>query len=184
MFLFVGLGNIGVKYENNRHNVGFMLVSRLIDKYNFIFEGRKKESDIFSGYIDSKKIVVIKPQTYMNNSGRAVQKIVNFFRIDKVNIYVFHDDMDLLLGRIKYKIGGSSGGHNGIKSIDNAIGNEYNRVRIGISHPDRSNNVADYVLGDFSLSDKMEIDISINKIVDNVDILLKNPCLFLSKINL
>ena len=106
MYLFVGLGNIGKEYENTRHNFGFNVVNDIIKKYNIINHESKFNSDIYTGFIENKKIIIAKPKTYMNNSGLAVSKIKNFYKIEPQNIFVFHDDMDLDFCKIKFKFGG------------------------------------------------------------------------------
>jgi len=147
MFLLVGLGNPGPKYKNNRHNIGFMVIDYLIDSLNPT-EIKKKE---FKGFLyKSKDILLLKPQTFMNLSGESVAAVKNFYKINNSNIIVIHDDLDLKFGAIRFKIGGSSGGHNGLKSIDKYIGNDYIRVRIGIGRPKDKKDVINFVLSDFN----------------------------------
>ena len=148
--LIVGLGNPGNEYKNTRHNVGFMAVDSLAPA-NAVW---KKEKNALTVRMeqDGVKIILVKPQTFMNNSGDAVQPLMAFYKVPLENIVVIHDDMDLKLGTLREKTGGSSAGHNGIKSIDNAIGNEYKRIRIGIGHPrdfESKIDPADWVLGKF-----------------------------------
>jgi PTH1 family peptidyl-tRNA hydrolase len=143
--LIVGLGNPGKKYELNRHNVGFMVVDYLVDKLNATNAGN------FKGLLfKSKNFLFLKPSTFMNLSGESVVLVKNFYKIDNENIIVIHDDLDLKLGAIKFKRGGSSGGHNGLKSIDKYIGNDYYRIRIGIGRPERKEEVINYVLSNFN----------------------------------
>jgi peptidyl-tRNA hydrolase, PTH1 family len=157
MHLLVGLGNIGREYELTRHNFGFILLDQIIEDYGFLAQSKKFKSEVFSGEINAKKIIAIKPQTYMNLSGEAVLAAASFYKIAPKNIIVFHDDLDLALGRIKVKIGGGNAGHNGLKSIDAAIGKEYLRLRLGISRPANSDfETADYVLSKFG---REEIDL-------------------------
>ena len=151
LFLIVGLGNPGNEYKNTRHNVGFMAIDSLAPKD----ATWKKEKNALTTRveIDGLNVILAKPQTFMNNSGEAVGALMTFYKIPLENIVVIHDDMDLKLGNIREKVGGSSAGHNGIKSIDNAIGNEYRRIRIGIGHPrdfESPINPADWVLGKFA----------------------------------
>lgn len=148
--LIVGLGNPGNEYKNTRHNVGFMAIDSFAPKD----ANWKKEKNALTTRveIDGLDVILVKPQTFMNNSGDAVGPLMTFYKIPLENIIVIHDDMDLKLGNVREKIGGSSAGHNGIKSIDSAIGNEYRRVRIGIGHPrdfESPINPADWVLGKF-----------------------------------
>jgi len=182
MFLFVGLGNIGDEYQNTRHNVGFITVNNIIDQYTFSIQGKKFHSEIFSGIINSEKGLIIKPQTYMNRSGIAVSEISRFYKIATQDIYVFHDDMDLELGRVKCKIGGGSAGHNGIKSIDEMVGKNYNRVRIGIGRPKFNDDTINFVLGKFAKNERITIDTVCDRIARNIDYLLTNRDLFLTNI--
>ena len=182
MFLFVGLGNYGKEYENTRHNVGFMAVDKIIEQYNFTYQTKKFHSEIYNGNINNNKCIIIKPQTYMNNSGIAVSEVSKFYKIQLKDIYVFQDDMDITIGKVKYKISGSSAGHNGIKSIDSMIGKDYNRVRIGIGRPKFDNDIINFVLNKFTKEDKTEIDNIIDKISNNIELLITNKELFINNI--
>ncbi len=186
MFLIVGLGNFGKQYENTRHNYGFLLIDKIISRYNLIYNGKKFKSDFYQGEIDNIKIFVIKPETYMNLSGFAVSEAMKFFKIPVANLIVCYDDLDLEVGRIKHKIGGGSGGHNGIKSIDENIGVDYQRIRLGIGKPlDQRFEISDYVLSKFTAEEIPKIDDLNNKIADNfVDLLKGNVANFLNKIYL
>lgn len=170
MFLVVGLGNPGAEYEATRHNVGFMAADEIHRRYNFSAFRAKFSGLIAEGNIDGKKVYLLKPQTYMNLSGNSVVQVANFYKILPENIFVIHDDMDLPTTKIKAKIGGGSGGHNGIKSIDAAITPNYNRIRIGVGHPENQNeeNTINHVLSRFSKQDaeniKNDIDIVANLI--------------------
>lgn len=150
LILIVGLGNPGNEYKNTRHNVGFMAIDFLAPTDTTW----KKEKNAMTARvdIDGLNAILVKPQTYMNNSGEAVGALMAFYKIPLENVVVIHDDMDLKLGDVREKVGGSSAGHNGIKSIDNAIGKEYRRIRIGIGHSRDFENPmdpADWVLGKF-----------------------------------
>ncbi len=163
--LIIGLGNPGNEYAKTRHNVGFMA----IDFFAPNDATWKKEKNALTTRveIDGKNIILVKPQTYMNNSGDAVGPLMAFYKIPLENIIVIHDDMDLKLGTMREKVGGSSAGHNGIKSIDNAIGNEYKRIRIGIGHPkdfDSPLNPVDWVLGKFNDEQLKQIESVIESI--------------------
>ncbi len=182
MFLFVGLGNIGEEYKDTRHNVGFITADKFIREYNFSNQGKKFHSEIFSGTINCEKGLIIKPQTYMNKSGIAVSEVSRFYKIPLENIYVFHDDMDLELGRIKYKVGGGSAGHNGIKSIDEMVGKNYNRVRIGIGKPKFNGDVVNFVLNKFTEDERVSLENICDKIVSNANLLLNNKDLFLTNV--
>ena len=148
--LIVGLGNPGPEYENTRHNVGFMAIDALVPE-DAVW---KKEKNALTTRceISGHKIIFAKPQTFMNNSGDAVGPLMAFYKIPLENVIVIHDDMDLKVGTLREKVGGTSAGHNGIKSIDAAVGNDYMRIRIGIGHPrdfDSPINPVDWVLGKF-----------------------------------
>lgn len=149
--LFVGLGNPGPEYELTRHNVGFMAIDAIAPK-----DAKwKKEKNALTTHseINGQKIIFAKPQTFMNNSGDAVAPLMAFYKIPLENLFVIHDDMDLKVGDVRQKIGGSSAGHNGIKSIDKMVGPDYTRVRIGIGHPrdfDIPMDPVDWVLGKFT----------------------------------
>ena len=175
MFLIVGLGNPGAEYAKTRHNVGFMCVDALADKYSFGVFKSKFDGLIAEGNIEGEKVYLLKPQTYMNLSGNSVVKAAGFYKILPQKIIVIHDDMDLAVGKIKAKTGGGAGGHNGLKSIDAAISPNYNRIRIGVGHPqNKGEAVLNYVLSRFSKSDGEVIDTGIDLINDNIHILIKS----------
>ena len=154
MFLFVGLGNPGTKYVFNRHNIGFMAVDSIVHRHNFSGWSKKFQGEISTGTLDGEKVIALKPQTFMNLSGQSVQAAAAFYKIAPENIIVFYDELDLLPGKIRVKKAGSSGGHNGIKSIDAHLGQNYWRVRMGIGHPGEKHLVSNYVLGDFAKADQ------------------------------
>ena len=156
--LLVGLGNIGPEYEFTRHNFGFLLLDQIISDYKFNKIADKKfHSEVFSGEISGKKIIAIKPHTFMNRSGTAVLETANFYKIDLTHIFVLHDEIDLELGRIRVKVGGGNAGHNGLKSIDEMMGKTYTRLRLGVGRPqNKEYEVSDYVLGKFS---KAELEV-------------------------
>lgn len=170
MFLVVGLGNPGKEYAQNRHNVGFMAVDTIFHRYSFNDFKTKANALLAEGIIGKEKILLLKPQTYMNLSGNAVGEIAHFYKIEPSHILVFHDDLDLKPGIVRIKTGGSAGGHNGLKSIDSHIGNLYTRVRIGIGHPGDKTLVADYVLSDFSKTEKEQLEKILEILADNLDI--------------
>ena len=151
MWLLVGLGNPGDKYKNNRHNIGFMAVDRIADEYGFSSFRSKFQGEVSEGRIAGQKAVLLKPQTFMNESGLSVGKAAKFYKIAPERIYVFHDELDLDPGKIRVKCGGGVAGHNGLKSIKAHLGTpEFLRVRMGIGHPGDKNRVSGYVLSDFS----------------------------------
>ena len=184
MKLIVGLGNPGKEYQNTRHNVGFMFVDKVVDRLNGKFSlDRNKRCEIYDTVINGEKVIFIKPQTFMNLSGEAVNNVVNFYKLNLEDILVIYDDLDLDLGRIKIRPSGSSGGHRGIQSIINTFNNNnIKRVRIGITRA--SDEVIDYVLGNFSKNEKITIDLSLEKGYDIIlDFLCKTMEELMSKYN-
>lgn len=175
MYLVVGLGNPGKEYANTRHNAGFMAADEISRRFSFSAFREKFDGLVAEGNIGGEKVLLLKPQTYMNLSGNSVVKAAFFYKILPQNVIVIHDDMDLKLGQIKAKCGGSSGGHNGIKSIDSQISPNYNRIRIGVGHPaHQQNQVIDYVLSSFGREEKEILNQSIDTVADLIDILIKN----------
>lgn len=175
MYLVVGLGNPGKEYANTRHNAGFMAADEISRRFSFSAFREKFDGLVAEGNIGGEKVLLLKPQTYMNLSGNSVVKAAFFYKILPQNVIVIHDDMDLKLGQIKAKCGGSSGGHNGIKSIDSQISPNYNRIRIGVGHPEhQQNQVIDYVLSSFGREEKETLNQSIDIVADLIDILIKN----------
>ena len=159
--LIIGLGNPGSKYAGNRHNIGFMCIDNFAHENSLIFTRSKNQAKIGEGRISGNDIVIAKPQTFMNNSGVSVGGLVRTFKVKLENLIVIHDDLDLPLGRIRIRLGGSSGGHNGINSIVQHIGNqEFIRVRVGIGRPNSQetfkngeDEVISHVLGDFNVEE-------------------------------
>lgn len=169
MLVLVGLGNPEAKYKLNRHNVGFMTIDGIVANYKLAPYKTKFQSQIITKKINDTPIIFSKPQTFMNLSGKSIGNILNFYKLKCENVIVIHDDLDLNLGTVKTKIGGSSGGHNGLKSLDSIIGKNYRRLRIGIGHPGDKTLVNNYVLGDFSKSENVIINILIKNISLNFD---------------
>ncbi len=183
MLLLVGLGNPTKEYMHNRHNVGYMIIDQLVAAYDFSPYKNKFSGKFTSGFIATHKIILFKPATYMNNSGICLRDLVNFYQIKLEDIIVFHDDLDLPVAKIKLKKAGGSAGHNGIKSIDQHLGNQYWRLRIGIARPIYKEQVASYVLSDFNAQEKEIINQSINLISTNITELFGvNRNLFMDKI--
>jgi len=170
--LFVGLGNPGEKHKNNRHNVGFMALDCLSSFHKFGRSRTKFLGRTSMGSIEDRKLISFKPQTFMNESGRAVREASNFYKIAPERIIVFHDELDLPFGEVRVKKGGSDAGHNGLKSIDENIGKDYYRVRIGISHPGDKDKVTNHVLGDLSKEDNEALDKILSLIAKNISILI------------
>ncbi len=175
MFLVVGLGNPGAEYANTRHNVGFMAADEIHRRYNFSTFRAKFDGLIAEGNIEGEKVYLLKPQTFMNLSGNSVVKAASFYKILPQNIVVIHDDMDLPIDKMKAKIGGGAGGHNGLKSIDSCITPNYNRIRLGIGHPNikAEEVVVNHVLSSFSKADKAILEQNIDIVADLLPILLK-----------
>ena len=174
MFLVVGLGNPGAEYADTRHNVGFMAADEIHRRYNFSPFRGKFDGLISEGNIEGQKVYLLKPQTFMNLSGNSVVKAASFYKILPQNIVVIHDDMDLAIDKVKAKIGGGSGGHNGLKSIDSCITPEYNRIRIGVGHPvvHAQQNIINHVLSGFSKIEKQALEVNIDIVADLIGILL------------
>lgn len=180
MKLIVGLGNVGKEYQNTRHNAGFIAVEFLANYHHISWDTRttsstkssaKFRAELARGVVGAEKILLAKPVTYMNLSGQSVQALCSYYNIKLEDVFVIHDDIDLEIGRIKYKLGGGAGGHNGLKSLDQHIGNNYHRIRIGIGRPTKQD-VASYVLAPFSKDQNEIIASSIQIITDNFPLLL------------
>jgi PTH1 family peptidyl-tRNA hydrolase len=153
MLLIVGLGNPGADYQRHRHNVGFVAVDAIHRRHGFPPWRRRFHSEISEGTLAGRKVLLLKPQTYMNESGRAVREAVYFYKIDPKDIVVIHDEVDLPPGKTRMKAGGGTAGHNGLRSIGPAIGEDFRRLRIGVGHPGYKDAVPHYVLHDFPKAD-------------------------------
>lgn len=154
MKLIVGLGNPGAEYAGHRHNIGFMAVEAIADKHG-LGPWRKKFSALLcDGTLGGERIVLLKPQTFMNISGQSVAEAAQFYKIDVADIIVLHDELDLLPGKLRVKTGGGDAGHNGLRSITQHMGSDYVRVRLGIGHPGSKERVHGWVLGDFAKADR------------------------------
>ncbi|MEC7615092.1 MAG: aminoacyl-tRNA hydrolase [Pseudomonadota bacterium] len=171
--LFVGLGNPGEKHKNNRHNVGFMALDCLSAFHKFGRSRTKFLGRTAMGSLDDRKLISFKPQTFMNESGRAVREASNFYKIGPERIIVFHDELDLPFGQVRVKKGGGHAGHNGLKSIDENIGTNYFRIRIGISHPGEKEKVTGHVLGDLSKEDAETLQKILTSIAENISTLIE-----------
>ncbi len=158
MKLFVGLGNPGQKYARNRHNIGFMAVERIAEDHGFGPWKSKFQGEISEGRLGSEKILLLKPQTFMNRSGQSVGEAMRFYKLESTDVVVFHDELDLAPGKVRVKAGGGHAGHNGLRSIHDHIGAAYDRVRLGIGHPGRKEMVSAYVLSDFAKSESDWLD--------------------------
>ena len=174
MLVLVGLGNPEAKYKLNRHNVGFMAIDRIVENYELGPYKTKFQSHIVTKKINSTPIIFTKPQTFMNLSGQSIGNILSFYKLKCENVIVIHDDLDLNIGIVKTKIGGGSGGHNGLKGLDSIIGKNYRRLRIGIGHPGDKNLVNNHVLGNFNKNENIIINDTIKNITLNLSSILKN----------
>ncbi|GHE70412.1 peptidyl-tRNA hydrolase [Camelimonas fluminis] len=153
MLLFVGLGNPGPKYAGNRHNIGFMAVDEIARRHRAAPWRSKFQAQASEATIGGERVVLLKPQTYMNESGRSVAEAARFYKIAIGDIVVFHDELDLAPGKLRVKTGGGNAGHNGLRSITALVGNDYRRVRLGIGHPGHKDAVHAFVLNDFARSE-------------------------------
>jgi len=166
MKLFVGLGNPGAQYALNRHNVGFMAVDAIAASHGFP-SWRKRFSGLAAeAKLGRESVLLLKPQTYMNESGRSVGQAVRFYKLDLADVIVFHDELDLAPGKVRVKTGGGAAGHNGLKSLTAHIGNDYVRVRIGIGHPGNKALVHDHVLQNFAKADHAWLEPLLGAIAD------------------
>ncbi len=171
MRLFVGLGNPGTKYAHNRHNIGFMAVDEIARRHGFAPWRRRFQGMTSEGTLEQEKIVLLRPETFMNESGRAVQEAANFFKLAAGDIVVFQDELELPPAKLRVKVGGGIAGHNGLRSISAHIGNDYRRVRLGIGHPGVKELVHAHVLSDFAESDRDWVEALCTAIADNAGLL-------------
>src|ERR1700678_1717621 len=173
MRLFVGLGNPGAMYAHNRHNIGFMVADEISRRHSFAPWRRRFQGETAEGTLERERVVLLKPATFMNDSGRAVQEAANFFKLAAAEITVFQDELELPPAKLRVKVGGGIAGHNGLRSITAHIGNDYRRVRIGVGHPGAKDMVEHYVLGDFAKSERPWLDALLAILADNADLLVR-----------
>jgi len=184
MLLLVGLGNPSPNSSNNRHNVGFLIIDAINEKFKLSKQKPKFKGLLTTGKINEQKVFAIKPLTFMNSSGICIKELIEYFKINVKDVFVFHDDMDIDIGKVKVKFGGSNAGHNGIDSIDKNIGKNYSRIRIGIGRPKKNSTGTDHVLDNFSNDEKGNVEIVTKNIIESLSILInKDLDLFSSKIN-
>ena len=184
MLLLVGLGNPGPNNSNNRHNIGFRIIDAINQEFSLSKQKPKFKGLLTTGNIENKKVYAIKPLTFMNNSGICIKELIEYFKINAKDVIVFHDDMDIDLGKVKAKFGGSSAGHNGIESIDKSIGKDYSRVRVGIGRPQNKSKVNNHVLEDFSENEEERIKDITDHIVKLVpELINKEMDSFSNKVN-
>ena len=158
MHIFVGLGNPSPKYAGTRHNIGFMAVDRIAEDHGFAPWRAKFQGQLSEGRLGREKVLLLKPETFMNLSGQSVGEAMRFYKLEPTDITVFHDELDLAPGKVRVKQGGGHAGHNGLRSLHGHIGDGYNRVRLGIGHPGRKDMVSHYVLHDFAKLDQDWLD--------------------------
>jgi PTH1 family peptidyl-tRNA hydrolase len=172
MLLFVGLGNPGRDYARNRHNIGFMALEAIARRHGFSSPRARFHGLIREGTIGAERLLLLEPQTYMNESGRAVGEAARFHKIAPEDIIVFHDELDLAPGKCRVKIGGGAAGHNGLRSITAHIGNDYKRIRLGIGHPGDKSLVYSYVLNDFAKSEEPWVEALCETLADNAALIV------------
>ena len=175
MYLIVGLGNPEEEYSKTRHNMGFNTINKLAEKYNIEVKQKKFQALYGSGIINNEKVILLKPQTYMNLSGNSVKEVIDFYKIDLKNLIVIYDDMDIEPGKIKIRKKGSAGGHNGMKSIIQQIGTEnFGRIRIGIGRPTHKGDEINYVIGAIPEDEVLKLEDGTEKAKEAVVDLIKN----------
>ena len=185
MRLFVGLGNPGTKHAHNRHNIGFMAVVEIARRHGFAPWRRRFQGETSEGTLDGERVVLLRPTTFMNESGRAVQEAANFFKLGESEITVFQDELELPPGKVRVKVGGGIAGHNGLRSISAHVGNEYRRVRLGIGHPGVKELVHSHVLSDFAKSDRPWVEALCEAVADNAGLLVaRRDSMFQNKVHL
>jgi PTH1 family peptidyl-tRNA hydrolase len=172
MRLFVGLGNPGTKYQGNRHNIGFMVVDEIARRHGFAPWRRRFQGEASEGTLDQERVILLKPTTYMNNSGNAVQDAAQFFKLTESDVVVFHDEIELPPAKVRVKVGGGIAGHNGLRSISAHIGNEYRRVRLGVGHPGVKELVHAHVLNDFAKSERPWVEALVDVVAENAALLV------------
>ncbi|TCU17185.1 aminoacyl-tRNA hydrolase [Rhizobium sullae] len=173
MLIIAGLGNPGSKYARNRHNIGFMAADAIHRRHNFSPWSKKFKAEISEGELGGEKVLLIKPQTYMNLSGEAVGEAMRFYKLQPADLVAIYDELDLPPGKARLKTGGGNGGHNGIRSLDAHCGKEYRRLRLGIGHPGVKELVQHHVLGDFAKTDQTWLELLLETLADNADMLVR-----------
>jgi PTH1 family peptidyl-tRNA hydrolase len=185
MLIFAGLGNPGAEYAGNRHNIGFMAVDAIQRRHSFSPWSKKFKALISEGEIGGERVLLMKPQTFMNLSGEAVGEAMRFYKLEPKDILAIYDELDLIQGKARIKTGGGHGGHNGIKSLDAHCGREYRRLRLGIGHPGSKEKVHNHVLGDFAKADRVWLEPLLDALADNAGMLVKSEdSQFLNKLTL
>ena len=173
MRLLVGLGNPGPRYAGNRHNIGFMIVDAIARRHAVGPWRRRFQGNVAEGQIAGERVLLLKPDTYMNESGRAVAAAAQFFKLNASDVTVFHDEIDLAPAKLRVKTGGGNAGHNGLRSISAHLGNDYHRVRIGVGHPGVRELVEYYVLQDFAKAERPWVEALCEAVADHAGLITK-----------
>jgi peptidyl-tRNA hydrolase, PTH1 family len=185
MLLLVGLGNPGKAYAGNRHNIGFMALDAIARACNATPFRKKFQGETSEARIGPERAILLKPETYMNESGRSVAEAARFHKIELGEIVVLHDELDLAPGKLRVKLGGGHAGHNGLRSIAAHMGADFKRVRLGIGHPGDKNRVHDYVLSDFAKAERPWVETLCEAVAQNIDLIAKgDDSLFQTKVHL
>jgi PTH1 family peptidyl-tRNA hydrolase len=170
--ILVGLGNPGAEYAGNRHNIGFMAADAIARRWGFPPWRRRFQGAAAEGALGGEKVLLLKPATYMNDSGRAAAEAVRFYKVALGDVVAIHDELDLAPGKLRVKVGGGNAGHNGLRSLTAHLGNDYKRIRLGIGHPGDKSMVYNYVLNDFTKSERRWVDVLVDAVADNVPLLI------------
>lgn len=185
MLLLVGLGNPGPEHAGQRHNVGFMAADAIVRRHGFSPWRKKFQGDVAEGMIGGTKVVALKPATYMNLSGQSAAAAAQFYKIDLTDVIAIHDELDLKFGKLRVKCGGGAAGHNGLRSLDQHLGQDYRRLRMGIDHPGEKHLVTNYVLGNFAKAERAFVETWCDAIADALPILVKgDEAGFMNKVHL
>ncbi|HHT7222039.1 TPA: aminoacyl-tRNA hydrolase [Bacillus cereus] len=178
MKLIVGLGNPGREYELTRHNIGFMAIDELAKRWNISLKEQKFKGVFGAGFVNGEKVILLKPLTYMNLSGESIRPLMDYYKIDVEDFVVMYDDLDIPVGKLRLRMKGSAGGHNGVKSTISHLGTqEFQRIRMGIDRPKNGMKVVDYVLGRFTSEEIPDVNHSIEKAADACEEWLNKPFL-------
>ena len=185
MFLLVGLGNPGTKYAGNRHNIGFMAVDKIVRRHGFSTWRKRFHGEVSEGTLGLEKVLVLKPLTFMNESGLAVGEAIRYLDLEPERVIVIYDEIDLMAGKVRVKLGGGAAGHNGIRSISAHIGPYYTRVRLGVGHPGDKTLVHPHVLSDFAKSDKVWLSPLLDAVAEYAALLVEgDTATFQNKVHL
>jgi len=183
MRLFVGLGNPGAKYAHNRHNIGFMVVDEIARRHGFSPWRRRFQGETAEGTLEGERVILLRPMTFMNESGRAVKEAIEYSGLDLADLVVFHDEIELPPSKVRVKIGGSDAGHNGLRSVSSHVGSDYKRVRLGVGHPrdwlgaghpSLKDVVHRHVLSDFAKDDRLWVEVLCEAIAEDAALLASN----------